>query len=438
MGTLYVDTGGAATNSGSNDGAVLLSGAAATVVGSDVTLDGSPDLSGLITSGATQSAIYLNDASNANKKIFWITGVNDGTDTVTVDTAPTGVVSSAWTIGGRQTVVDTALSVCRAGDICIVNNSPAAVAGTVATFRLVGDSTSGFVKLIGKTGVRPVLNTTNTSPCVSSAVSYSWIENLEIDQDGATGTGITATGVGVVIKNVKISDAGTSGVSCTSGSIRIIGCEISGGAGTGIQITGNASGFALIGNYIHDNTTDGLLISGTNPHGVITNNIFDSNSGRGIAITGSTTASTLNQFVIMGNTIYGNGDSGLEVTDTDATINLMNNIFSQNGNAAGEYNVEWLAGTAETIGYHDYNLFYHSGGGGGANLSNLTATANELTSDPLLTNPASGDFTIPSTSPAKAAGFPGAFLGGSTGYRDLGAVERQEPASGNTARVIGG
>ena len=75
---------------------------------------------------------------------------------------------------------------------------------------------------------------------------------------------------------------------------------------------------------------------------------------------------------------------------------MLNNIFVNDGTHA---NVIWDAGTAELVGGHYYNVFYASGG---TNLTGLTANSTELTTDPLLNNPAGGDFSLQSTSPAKA------------------------------------
>lgn len=159
-------------------------------------------------------------------------------------------------------------------------------------------------------------------------------------------------------------------------------------------------------------------------------NIIDTCGGRGIyyssaSVSGNPDCSSH----IIGNTVYGCGNSGLEVADADQPVDLYNNIFQDNGNAAGEYNVEWAAGAAEYISVHGYNCFYHQGGGGGANLSGLTANSTEATGDPLFTNPGSGDFSLGSSSPCKATGFPGQFLGGNLGYLDMGAVQRQESGS---------
>ena len=58
----------------------------------------------------------------------------------------------------------------------------------------------------------------------------------------------------------------------------------------------------------------------------------------------------------------------------------------------------------------------------------------DLTSDPLLVDPANGDFRLKAGSPCKATGFPGQFLGGSLGYLDMGAVQMR----GFPAPIFGG
>lgn len=447
MGALYIDTGGAATNSGSRDAnSAALTGTAATVSASVVTLDGSPDLSGVTTSGANQDTIYLNDATNANRKIFWITAVDNVMKTVTVDVAPTGVVSSAWAIGGRYAapagnglnLIDGAL---RAGDIVTLNNSPATATVDWLTARADGTSAAGFIKLKGATGSRPVITISNTTQVFEGVdKDLWWLENIEAVQQGASGNVLTLIGAGTVIYNVKVSDGGGIGMNPDEANVRIIGNEITGVGGDGINTNISVS---INGNYIHDLTGDGYENTATNPqHILILNNIFDTCGGRGILDSGAA-STTLQLINILGNTIYGCGNTGIEITDADRQVTLMNNICSENGNAAGEYNVEWVAGTAEANSFHAWNVFYHSGGGGGANLSGLTVNAqvasSEFTTDPAFTNAAGGDFSIGSTSPAKAAGFPGQFLGGSLGYLDIGAVQRQEPSGGSgSQRVIGG
>lgn len=416
MATYYVDTGGSATNSGTTDqNTANLSGSAATVAGSVVSLDGSPDLSGLATSGPTQAAIYINDATNTNRKIFPITNVDNGAKTVTVAVAPTGVTSSAWAIGGRQTSIQETLNAhVGGGNVTIVNNSPASASANIATFRTDGDSTNGANVLRGKDGVRPVLTVTNTSTVINmSSVIFSRVENLELVQQGASGNVMAASSSGLVsIVNVKVSDGGGAALT-TTGSVNgniIIGCDFSGTGGSGIRAAGGVNNEVVIGNYIHDLTGDGISIESATSLTAISN-VIDTCSDNGIELTGTISAGNSDVVTLMHNTIYGCGDSGLLVSDQDWRVVLINNIFHSNGNAGGEYNVEWAAGNAENIGWHGYNIFYD--GGAGDNLSGLTVNAqaagSELTTDPQLTDPANGDFTPGSSSPALEVGFPVSF-----------------------------
>lgn len=438
MGTIYVDTGGAATNSGCTDqNTANLSGTGdAVATGSVIQLTAGTDLSGVVTSGATQSSIYLAQATNANQKIFWITAKDDALDQVTVSVAPTGVTGSNWAIGGRFVWTPASIEATLvAGDVVVLNNSPAAVSsGSWLTGRAAGSQAAGPIKVKGKTGVRPVVTQNNTSSLISNSQNHWWYENFETAQTGASGSTIASIGPYTWLYNMKSSDAGQS-VATLGGYSRVLASEFTGSGSPAAVLFSNQLGCYLHGNYIHDNASDGLGFTGgqNGTFAVLSKNIFDTNAGRGMLFSGAFPSGS-NTIWLDGNTVYGNGDSGLEVTDADAVVVNINNIFSENGNAAGEYNIEHIAAAAELLGFHGWNVFYHSGGGGGANLSNLTVNAqvasSEFTTDPLFTNAAGGDFSIGSTSPAKATGFPGQFLGGSLGYLDVGAVQRQEAGGG--------
>lgn len=427
-GTLYVDTGGATTNSGSTDqNAANLSGSAATAVTTTITLDGSPNLSALVTSGATQSSIYLAQATNSNKKIFWVTAVDDGLDTVTVDEAPSGIVSSAWAIGGRHVLTNASIEgSVRAGDTVIFNNSPASRSGTAWTFQNAGTTAGGFATIRGKTGTRPQLITTGSSTGVSMGQALCKVENLEIIQQGASSQAIDVSGGGSVIANVKISDAGSSGGIVVSAPIKVFASEITGSAGDGI-VSSSVNG-AFIGNYIHDNAGAGYSNSAANINLHLAYNVFDSNVGNNITISGSM-ANQAAGSILVGNVVYGSNAHGLGITDADWTWVMVNNIFLDNGNTGTEYNVNFPSGSGQNTGYSSNNIFSQAGARGGTNFNNFAAGTADLTSDPAFTAPISGDFTIPTTSPAKAAGYPGVFIGGSTGYMDIGAVQRQESSS---------
>ena len=427
MGTLYIDTGGSITNSGCTDqNAANLTGAAATVSGAVVTLDGSPDLSGLITSGATQSSIYLAQATNTGQKIFWITAFDNTAKTVTVTPSPTGVASSGWAIGGRFHLGATGSSVAaniqrvtRAGDTIIINNSPAQQSTSILLFFNSGDSTNGFITIKGKQDVRPLLKTTGNAN-VLSLTSFMWLENVEI-QNGFAGTAaalsIGGGRVGCVVYNVKVSMAGGHGMDIGgSTATRIVNCEIAGtGVGTpGAAISQSSNQLLASGNYIHNCTGSGIILAGTTLAALIVNNIISTCSDRGIYLSGAPTSSA-EAAMIVNNTIYGCGNSGLEVTDADTAVTLFNNIFSSNGDAAGEANIEWVAGTGEVCSIHGYNTIYSPSAVAPINFTlNAQIPGTEFSSDPMFVNPSQGDFRLGIGSPALNTGFPGTFLGALT------------------------
>lgn len=437
MGTLYIDTGGSATNSGSTDSnSATLSGSTCSNSSGVLTLDAGTDLSSVVTTpGPTQSSIYVTGATNTNRKIFWISAVSGSggaTPQVTVDVSVTGSLSSWW-IGGRAVLTNASQEgAVRAGDTALFNNSPASQAGTCWTFRNAGDSTSGVCKIKGKDGVRPVLTTTGNASAVSSNVAESWIENFELVCSNASPSTTTIQATAATIFNVKVSDAGVNGMFVQSGAtaLRIVGCEIASSSIGGDGINLNTSSAQLIGNYIHDVGGDGIEILNTAPVNFLAFNIVDSCSARGIFQSSGSVTVSATAICLLNNTIYGCGNSGFEVTDADVHVLLMNNIGVNNGDAAGEYNVEWAAGSAELICFHGWNNFYSALGGGSGNLLNLTANSTEITTDPAMTSPGSGDFSLPSTSGAKATAFPGQFLGANRSYLDMGAVQRQEPTGG--------
>lgn len=391
MGIIYVDSGGdSANNSGTSDNNTAdLSGSACTAASTVITLDGSPDLTGVdATAGsATQSAINIVGATNANRTVFWITAKDNTLKTVTVDVAPTGVTTNAWKIGGRYpwpsgagvNVVEGAMGVNGAKDILQFNNNPASKTVTFFTARIAGTAASGFPLIRGKSGTRPRLTVTNTSNVLTITQSYWSIDNLEIAQTGASGVGITISTFELcTCTNLKISDAGSHGIFSSRG-VRLFSSEISGVLGDGLNITGSCS--MIIGNYIHDLVGDGMEFTSTSVNGDISYNIIDSCAGRGIFLNAAPGASTF-IISIKNNTVYGCGNSGLEVSDIDYLVSLYNNIFQDNGDAAGEYNVEWVAGPAENTSLHGYNCFYLSSGSNNVSTSTFTINSTEITTNP--------------------------------------------------------
>lgn len=447
MGTYYADTGGNALNSGSSDNASPdLSGTSASAAANVITLDAGTVLTGVVTSGANQSAINIQGATNSNRTIFPISAVagsGGASPTVTVDATVTGVLTT-WRIGGQYlwpsgagvNVLEGALGLGdnSAPDVLIFNQTPASKTVTYLTSRVAGNSTKGQVIIKGKTGVRPLLLVTNTSVVLTLTNNYWRVENLEIQQQGASGNALSMGGVSNVAYNVKVSDGGAVGLSMGGNGSRAILCEATGVLTIGIG--GGATDNVYFGCYSHDNGTDGYAYSATTSRGVTAFCIADTNTGRGFHVSGATTSGTSNTNIFYNLTAYLNGDSGFRVADADANISLWNSIFAKNGQTAAKYNIEWVAGTGELLSEHGYNCMYSDGTGGSANLLNFTANSTEVTTDPLMTAPVSGDFSLGSSSPCKATGFPGQLLGTNLGYMDMGAVQRQE--SGGAASIMVG
>lgn len=360
-----------------------------------------------------------------------------------MDTAPTGGPGVAWRIGGQYlwpsgatvNVLERCLGLGLAQDILQFNQTPASKSVTYLTSRNDSNATKGKVIVRGKTGVRPLLLITNTALCWTCSNSWWGFENLELQQQGASGNCNSMGGNLTHIHNVKVADGGAIGLLSTGSASVISMCEVSGVLTTGISET-NAS-FLVYGNYVHDNSGDGILQSNSGPRGAIVSNIVDTNAGRGIFISGGIGTGADNMVSILNNTIYNCANSGLEVTDIDANIAFFNNIFQNNGDAANEYNVEFVANTAELVSRHGYNCFNTASAGGSANLFNVTADGTEIATDPSFTNAAGGDFSLGSSSPCKATGFPGQFLGANLGYMDMGAVQRQEAGGGAAGIMVG-
>jgi hypothetical protein len=116
--TLYVDSSGASTNSGSTTGtSPLANGTAATRAAAVYTLDGTPDLSGVTINQDTIHIVGETSGRGSNGTIFEITAVDDVLDTVTVSPTPTGGTTGlTWAIGGAVNTVTTGLQLVDAGD----------------------------------------------------------------------------------------------------------------------------------------------------------------------------------------------------------------------------------------------------------------------------------------------------------------------------------
>lgn len=436
--TIYVDTGGSATNSGSSDNnAADLSGTNASCNPSSTTVDlstDSPDLSGVATDGS--ATIFLADATNSNQKIFKITGVDNGAKTVTVDVAPTGnFTTSNWAIGGRfvwtQASIEGALA---AGWTVQFNNSPASHSGSAwLTCRAAGDADDGVITVQAASGIRPVITVTDDNDVINSGGQAGWhIKGLELSgtASGSSDAINCVSGYeGWRIEDVKISDAPARGFDGggTSSAV-LVNCEVGAVGDGGIAFSGQAFVF---GCYCHDCAQDAFQMNGSAMRCTLAFCIADTVGGDGYDLT-SSSISNLEQMVVLQNcTAYacGNGstgDSSVEVTDKDAGLVIYNNIFSSPDNG---YNIDLENGTGNDRTSGGYNIYHNPGSVG--NFRNFTVFLTDLGDvNPQFVDPANGDFRLGSSSPARQVGWPGEFPGGlSTGYLDIGAVQAIEATS---------
>ena len=274
-----------------------------------------------------------------------------------------------------------------------------------------------------------------------------------IDGSGLTNCLVIGTVGGNVFRNLRFANATANNVTISSGSANFIDCKSSAagaGAGwlfsgtgylaltqcesasnTGIGVSNTGSGeLRLAGCYIHDNTSNGVNSSSATTNTTITDSVIDTN-----AATGFTTAGTVT-FTLLRNTVYGqSGASSDGFAFTAASMRstqLLGNIFASNG----RYGVNRTGATVLSV-ISEYNCY---NGNVTAATNNVTTGTTDVTTDPGFTDGPNGNFAVGAN--PKGIGFmSGAFPGGlSTGYSDIGAVQRQEAAggSGGGLPILGG
>lgn len=223
-------------------------------------------------------------------------------------------------------------------------------------------------------------------------------------------------GVGAIVRHCKVTNSsgsvGRSAIDCTEAGTRVLFNELSSTAGNAVDAGGGAgNGTHIIGNYIHDSTAG--IITGTAEFATIAFNIIDT------CTTGIQINSGVIGIIIINNTLY-NGTTGISLPATTGTRStVLNNIISTFTTGAS-------ANALTDSNYFDYNNFHNNG----TARTNVTAGAGDIALDPSFTNAASGDFTVGAN--MKAVAFPGIFSGAlTTGYLDIGAVQRVEPTGGS-------
>ena len=247
---------------------------------------------------------------------------------------------------------------------------------------------------------------------------------------GAAGVPFTCAGGMYVFKHLVATDSnGVGWLVQTASGARLINCRSYGNVSTGFTLSATCAlqnceadlntttgvttttSPVLFGCYIHDNTTNGFSAASS----VVPTLLFciiETNASHGLS--GTTGMFGVYNCTINGNT--GVATDGINMTTPGNSLyRMFNTIISNNGDDG----VEATDGDNALV---DYNNFY---GNAGSARVNFPTGENDIALDPTFTNAAGGNFAVGTN--MKAAGFPGLFPSGtSTGYLDIGAVQRQE------------
>ncbi len=180
----------------------------------------------------------------------------------------------------------------------------------------------------------------------------------------------------------------------------------------GVDFKGFPSNNTFSGNVIRADAAHGLWLQAGADNNSYANNVVWSDNNDGSTL-------TLGQGNTFDHNTFYNGRTGGAVVLQGSAIpgsnSFTNNIFTHGGtNSVGQ------DGTINYTGYAGHhNLFFNSDGPvkffNSMNLNNWKTASGEQTSsfesDPLLTDPANGDFSLTASSPARGAGSGGSDVG---------------------------
>jgi hypothetical protein len=319
---------------------------------------------------------------------------------------------------GTGSISSNPLFVASGSNYRLTSNSPArksdSLGGDMGAFPYLSDATPGLVGTLWTSLTLGASATLQGDLTIAPGVTVTI----------APGVTLTAPSSDLMIagndtSRTELIVLGTLQVSGTPASPVVLTSTGSAGSWTGVRVM--AGGTATItsatiqrGLYCLDlfanATVSSSRLNGCT-YGVRSNagtatvnfSVFDANSygiyGQGGAV------------VVDHATLYGN-TNGLYSTSSTGSLSVINSIFS-NHSSYGMYR----SSTAAAI-TNSYNLLFNS------STTNVTVGSNSLSVDPLFVAPASADFRLQSTSPARLAG---------TSASDLGAFPF---APGTVDRVV--
>lgn len=374
---------------------------------------------GGFTSDMIGNVIYLRLGTNVSVGWYEIIAYTNS-NTVTLDRAPDdgggGISSAVGEIGGARAVpTDAFFEQCVAGQDIYIKN------GIYTLTESIDIGKSGTIALpismIGYNTTRGDDPTNDNRPLIACG-AYTWkfthywsFFNIRCT---STSDNLFSVGFGGKVVNCKSTNssvvASREAFVAEFGYSQFIGCEAISTNGVGFRLDGFV---LLLGGYIHD-SNEGIFLNGIshNLEGIIIENIV----ANGIRM-----ATIYNQ-VINGNTIDNCGN-GIYSSGSSGRNTIINNNISN-----CTVGINWSS--EQKTNYFNFNNYYSNG----TDVINVTKGSDSVALNPEFTDSANGDFSIGTN--LRALGFPGLFPGGlSTGYRDIGAVQRQEPTLPSVADV---
>jgi len=323
-------------------------------------------------------------------------------------------------------------------------NYKGSVSRTTNTDTLTGDGTStspviirGYATTIGdgfqgRTSSNGALVTTNL-PTVSyttgrfnaSGSDFILYESLSLTS-AATGPTLQ-TGSSCAVKSCVIVNSGTNASSAgiTPGAFNVIfDCDVSltGASGGLAAINISGSGTRAIANRATGGTSIGISAPA---RAAIVDNLVYASTGIGISI-----AITNTEVLVYGNTVVGGSGDGIDnITGSIVLQAIVNNMITDNGG----YGIDGVAAGNAIFAAYNRTRDNTSGADNSATdwlaatkYGHVTTDTGGAETD--YTNAGSNDYTLISASPAKAAGW--------WPYRDIGGLQREEPASGGGGTTI--
>jgi hypothetical protein len=179
-------------------------------------------------------------------------------------------------------------------------------------------------------------------------------------------------------------------------------CE---GISTNGRAFGEGGNHVYIGCYAHD-SVDGFELS-TSADNIFINCIADT------CTKGWNGGFSSDSHVLINCVIYNCTDGLYTSSDASNKWTVINSIFKDNTTA-----INWSDGRTGSM-YLDYNDFH----GNTTDVIDVVKGPHTFSLDPQFTDAANGDFSVGKN--MEGIGWPGALPGGSTGFMDIGAVQRE-------------